>query len=386
MDVLPVELITNILSHLPLIDRVKCESINWKFNNICKDLWSQQFSINDNELPPTKWITECQTIHPDASDKIRSDFFRWQLTLKCPRIKKIAIDDNNINSKFVIERMPYIEHLTIHCTVTKGNDNFLILNEAKRLQTIVFAKSDCNEYEVIRHLTSNVNSIEGPSICDPWVDKWDEFFDHSDSGRFENLVKLTVVITLQTVHQFDNLIKLEQLTYVRFFIGDDFDNRFVIEYLKLRGSTLKGLELFQPVYYPSCRNLYTAVSNNCTQLEQLGLKGYIHGKEDPNDFRRFLFAFKSLNAVSLNIPRSLTEEETHTLCDNNENLRHLRYTYYMPSISPVKLKNCKRHCDEMKLCVDNYNSRNVGRMKKVIYDTSEVVKNILSNVNEFAIN
>lgn len=371
MDTLPVELITKILSFLPLIDRVKCESINRKFNSICKHLWNQQSSIDENEFPPTKWIRECQAIHPSSSDQIRSDIIRWQLTLKCPRIKKIIIDDRKISSKFFIERVPYIQHLT----VKNCSENFAILNEAKSLQTIVFEESHCNEYEVIQHLTANIISIEGPSICDPWVDRWDEVFEHSGSSRFENLVKLTVVISIQTIQQLDNLMKLEKLNHIRLLVGDDFENNFLIKYLQLRGSMLKGLELFQPSHYTSCENVYAAVSNNCIQLKQLGLKGYFHGKLDYN---HFLINFKSLTALSVNIPWALTPEEVDTVCNNNHNLRQLNYTYYMPSVSPVKLKNWKKHCEEIKLSVDNFNSRSLGR-RKVIFDTSHVVKRIFSN-------
>lgn len=382
MDTLPVELIEYILSFLPLVDRVKCESINRKINYICKDLWNQQTGIDENELPPTKWITEFQTIRPDASDKFRSDFVRWQLTLKCPRIKRILIDDEKIDSNFFIEQVPHIQHLT----VTKCNDNFVILNEAKRLQTIVLEESDCNEYKVIQHLTSNIKSIEGPSICDPWINKWDEFFEHYDSGRFQNLEKLTVVICLQTVRQLDHLSKLGQLTHIRFLVGDDFDNNFVIKYLQLRGSKLKGLELFHPHYFASCRSVYAAVLNSCLQIEHLGIKGHFHCTEDYDHFKKFLFDFKSLTVVSLNISRTLTQDEVFLLCDNNQNLRQLNYTYYMPSISPIKLKICEHQCDKIKLWVDNYNSTNRERMN-IIFNTSKIIKKILSNCstgNKFA--
>lgn len=375
LDTLPVELITNIVSLLPLIDRVKCESVNWKVNYICKDLWSRQTSIDEKELPTIKWINEFQTIHPDTLDQLRSDLVRWQLTLKCPRLKNVVIDDDdNINSDYFIRIVPHIEHLT----VKKCTANFAILNEAKRLKTIAFERSDCNEYNVIQHLTNDIISIEGPSICDPWADRWDEFLEHSDSGRFQHLVKLTVVISLQTVYQFDNLLKLEQLRHIRFLIPNDFDNHFLIRYLQIRGSKLKGLELYQPSHHISCRNVYTAISNNCTQLKELGIKGYFHGTLDYNHFMNFLFNFKSLAVISVNIPQLFGQREVDTLCNNNSDLKTLNCSYYMPSISPLKLKNWKRHCEEMKSFVHNYNSRNPGRI--VSFDTSHLIKKIISSM------
>lgn len=376
MDTLPVELIRNILSYLPLIDRVKCESVNRKFNFICNDLWSQQARFDENELPPTKWIREFQTIHPDALDQLRTDLIRWQMTLKCRRIVKIVIDDQKKNSTFFIQRAPYIKHLTVKHPC---NDNFAILNNATSLQTIVFEESNCNECEVIQHLSANVASIEGRSISNHLVDKWDEFFQRSDSGRFLNLVKLTVVISLQTQDQLNNLMKLEKLNHIRLLIGDDFDNNFVVKYLQLSGSKLKGLELYQPSHYSSCENVYAAVSRHCIRIIELGLKGYFHGKDDYNQFKNFLINFNTLTTLSVNIPRVLTQEEVDIMYDNNHNLRKLNYTYYMPSITLAKLKIWKNHCKEMNLCVDNANSRNTKR-RKVIFDTSRAIQKIVSNM------
>lgn len=373
VDTIPVELIQHILSFLPLIDRVKCESINKKFNLICKSLWDVQESIDENELPPVQWNEEFQRILPKSSDQIRTDTIRWQLTMKCPRIKKVMIDNEHINSTFFIQRLPFIEHVTVKgCT-----ENFDILREAKRLNTIVFVNSDCNEGDVIQHLTTDIKSIEGPSICDPWVNRWDEFFEHANSGQFNNLVKLTVVISLQNNHQLENLTKLEQLNHIRFHIGDDYDNNFLIKYLQLRGSKLTGLELFQPIYHTSCRNVYASISSNCFHLEHLGIKGYLYGKIDYNDFKDFLFRFNFLKTLCLNIPRTLTDEEVDTVCTNNPNLREFKYTYYMASISPQKLKNCRRNIDEMKLRIAEFNAKNPGR-KKIHFGTSHIVNQMLS--------
>ncbi len=374
MDSLPVELINKILSFLPLIDRVKCESVNWKFNNVCKGLWRLQSRIDETELPAIKWITEFQTIRPDPSNEARTDSVRWQLTQKCSRIQNIVVDDEKVNSKFFIERVPYIRHLIVR----NCSGNFAILNEARSLQAIVFEKSDCSEYEVIQHLPNTIIHIEGPSICDPWVNKWDEFCEHSDCVRFQNLQSLTIVISLQTTTQLNNLIRLDQLTHIRFLMGDDSVTILLIKYLQLRGSKLRGLELFQPDHHPSCRDVYAAVTNNCVLLQQLGMKGHVHGKEDYNQFKNFLFNFTSLTAVSLNITRSLTHDEVVTICENNPNLRKLNYTYYMPSISPQKFKNCKQYCGEVKSFVDNFNRINPGR-RRITFDTSQVVKKIISN-------
>lgn len=374
MDTLPVELINHILSFLPLIDRVKCELINRKFNSICKDLWNLQRGIEESELPSIKWSKEFQTIHPDSSDQIRADRIRWQLTLKCPRIEKVCVGSENIDSSFFIERVPFIQHLTIkNCS-----GDFAILKEAKSLQTIVFEKSDCNECNVIQHLTTDIKSIEGPSICDPFVNKWDEFFELSYSGHFHNLVKLTVVIHLCNNRQFENLIKLEQLNYIRFFVGDVSDNTFLIKYLQIRGPRLKGLELFHPDYDTSFRNVYDAISSNCPYLEELGIKGFLNAQIADNDFKDFLFNFNSLKKLSLNIPRELTAEDVNTICDNNQKLSDYNYTYYMPSISPQMLKNCRRNYDEMKLLIDKFNVRNTER-KNIILGTSHIMNSLLSS-------
>lgn len=374
MDTLPVELISHILSFLPLIDRVKCESINRKFNYICKDLWNQQTSIEECELPTIKWIKEFQGIYPNSTDQSRADRIRWQLTLKCPRIKKITIDDEQLHSAFFIQRVPFIQHLTVR----NFTESFVILKEAKSLQTIVFENSDCNEYNVIQHLTADIKSIESPSICDPWVNKWDEFFEHSSSGHFHNLVKLTVVISLYNDRHLENLTKLEQLNHIRFIVGNDFDNRFLIKYLQINGSKLKGLELFQPNYHTSFRNVYAAVSSNCFHLEQLGTKGFVHGRTDGDDFKDFLSNFKSLKILSLNIPRTLTAEDVDMVCENNQNLCDFKYTYYMPSISPQMLKNCRRNYYEMKLLIDKFNARNPER-RNIIFGTSDIINTLLAN-------
>lgn len=375
MNILPIELISKVISFLPLIDRVKCELVDWKFNSICKGLWLLQTSIDDNELPPIKWITEFQTILPDLTDQARIDLIRWKLTLKCPRIKQIFIDDDKISSTYFVQRLPYIEHII----VSECYGDFAILSEAKSLKTITFEGSDCNEYQVvIKYLPSSVTSIIGPSICDPWVNNWDEFFDHSDSVRFENLRTLTVVISLQTMHQLNNILKLEQLIHVRFLMGDDYDNHFLIKYLELRGSKLKRLELYQPNHHISCRNVYAAVTNNCNQLQELGLKGYFHGSDDGHHFEKFLYDFKSLVAVTVNIHRALNREEVVTVCDNNRQLRKLTYSLYMRSISTRKLKNCKEYCDRVKSYVADYNGRHPER-GNVICDTSQTVKKIMLN-------
>lgn len=374
IDTIPVELIHHILSFLPLIDRVKCESINRKFYSICHRLWNHQKSIDENELPPVKWHEEFQRIYPNLSDQVRSDIFRWQLTIKCPRITKMTIDDEHLNSAFFIQRMPFIEHLTVKEHLT---ENTHTLREAIRLQTIVFENSDCNEFDVIQHLTTDIKFIEGGSLCDPWVNRWDEFFQHPNSGLFTNLVKLTVVISLQSNHQLENITKLQQLNHIRFYVGDDYDNNFLIKYLELRGSKLKGLELFQPVYHASWRNVYATISNNCFQLEHFGIKGYMHGQADYNDFKDFFFDFKSLKTLSLNIPRALTEDELVTVCINNPKLRNFNYTYYMPSLSPQKLKNCSKNYNEIKLRIDNFNAKYKGR-RNIICGTSRIINQILS--------
>lgn len=375
MDTLPVELIHKILSFLPLIDRVRCELVSWKFNNICKDLWLKQFHIAENELPSIKWfMNEYQMIESSVPAELKHNFFRWKLTLKCPRIKQIVVDEKTINSKFFKKQVPHITHLTVR----DYNSDFTILNKAISLETFVFEKSACNECEVIQHLPDNVSAIEGPAICNPWIDKWDEFFEHSDFVRFQNLRTLTVGISLQTEHQLNSLLKLKQITCIRFVMGDEIEHIFLMKYMKVHGPKLKKLELFQPDYHPSSRDVYTAINNNCNQLEQLGLKGYFHGTNDYAHFMIFLLGFKSLITIVLNIPRPLTQNDVVIICDNNRNLSQINYTYYMPSMSGLKFKNCVQFCTDVKFYIYDFNRRHPGR-RKVTFDTSQVVKNISMN-------
>lgn len=379
-DLLPMEIIIKIVSHLPMIDCVRCKRVSKTFHTACCDSLSKYTVIPESEVPIVRYVPDMfKNLMPDYVELLHQTKTRWKLTENCPNITDIQINDQLIRFPFFEERLPYFKHFHVVILSYFILDTYYhYIAGAKSLVSAKFFKSNSSDYNIIQFLPDQVEVIEGPPITNPYQDRADDMFRDKNTARFTKLRKLTILQKLKENDQLENLLKLENITYIRFKLDDNAINNRLIRYLELRGPRLVGLDLYQSFFQQTCGVVYDAVRTYCRNLKEFGWKGTIYGSVEITE--PFPVQFSTLNVWSLNVERAIGEQEVVDVCTNNQNLTHFNYSLLLSQVRTYNVGRWIRFTDEAKRYVDNFNAIH-GR--NIIFGTSELIQKTLRYATEY---